>query len=536
MASTFIKRTCPQGTPWTLEVFPASSSCVPNHENNEIRINIAVEVSGDTDEWAREHEDDFICVESWQEEKRLSSVCGSLLGSNLVIPPSRTKVEGAFEIRATVTSKEGGVVASITNVVDATSPFGHCAAGAVVKIPKADALNLGGVSGLRVLSPRVGDVVHGDSAVLSASYTQEDSSIWPIEGTEICIGYTISDVSLANSLGTFFGCLKATGQFTELSIPLARESDIIVTAEVTIAEGIYAGAAGWTQFSMRGGDGRKEECGDDEMEGKGFAPGTVVDEHVIDANLGGFQEIDVLAVMAHWQEDLSWLEFSPFPTVIYEKHPSKEEASGRHYVPKNVAGEATSYLKFIVDYYDVLPRAVVFLHSHRYAYHQEDLLIVLHKLAERGEELKDAGGWSDKYCNFNNAVWGYQEDTERSWMEQQWREWLVDWLGDYSDVEGNGGRIYPHPVLERCCAQFIVGRDRIRLRSKAFWERALEVMYSVPEHPSEESRKMGLLLEWIWHGLFGEEWVIDDETVSGLLGRVDEIEQASLSGRAWCIE
>ena len=80
MASTFIKRTCPQGTPWTLEVLPASSSCVPNHENNEIRVNIAVEVSGDTDEWAREHEDDFICVESWQEEKVRSRKEGDVFG------------------------------------------------------------------------------------------------------------------------------------------------------------------------------------------------------------------------------------------------------------------------------------------------------------------------------------------------------------------------------------------------------------------------------------------------------------------------
>lgn len=36
-----------------------------------------------------------------------------------------------------------------------------------------------------------------------------------------------------------------------------------------------------------------------------------------------------------------------------------------HGVPHNVAGEATAYLKFIVDYYHHLPTTTLFLHSHR---------------------------------------------------------------------------------------------------------------------------------------------------------------------------
>ena len=37
---------------------------------------------------------------------------------------------------------------------------------------------------------------------------------------------------------------------------------------------------------------------------------------------------------------------------------------------RNIAGEASAFLKFIVDYYDALPPVMVFLHGHRLAYHQ----------------------------------------------------------------------------------------------------------------------------------------------------------------------
>ena len=46
-------------------------------------------------------------------------------------------------------------------------------------------------------------------------------------------------------------------------------------------------------------------------------------------------------------------------------------------MPRNTANEASAFLKFIVDYYDDLPEVMVFLHGHRYAYHQEDVLTLL---------------------------------------------------------------------------------------------------------------------------------------------------------------
>jgi hypothetical protein len=191
-------------------------------------------------------------------------------------------------------------------------------------------------------------------------------------------------------------------------------------------------------------------------------------------------------------------------------------------LPPPTPSPRSSYLKFIVDYYDILPEALLMLHSHRYAYHQEDILLLLSKL-----NLKSAS-WAGAYCNINHAVWGYKEDPDRDWMRINWEDWLGEWLGDdYPPTRGDG-RSFPHPVLERCCAQFVVGRDRVRKRPREFYEKALEVMYSAKDE--EESRKMGLLMEWVWHMIFGEPQVV--ETTGEKEEReADEDQRANFEGR-----
>lgn len=111
-------------------------------------------------------------------------------------------------------------------------------------------------------------------------------------------------------------------------------------------------------------------------------------------------------MLCHWAEDLSWLNAQPFRAVVYEKKlrprsaaafatapdsndrvshggvndsgAQQDDADAQdlvgdaaaavnltstvHWVPRNVAGEASAFLTFIVDYYDALPKRMVFLH------------------------------------------------------------------------------------------------------------------------------------------------------------------------------
>lgn len=64
-------------------------------------------------------------------------------------------------------------------------------------------------------------------------------------------------------------------------------------------------------------------------------------------------------------------------------------------MPHNVAGEATAFLKYIIDYYDALPTHTIFLHSHRYA---RSLLSVL------GEPY-GPGSWLVQVVVILSLVW-----------------------------------------------------------------------------------------------------------------------------------
>jgi len=52
---------------------------------------------------------------------------------------------------------------------------------------------------------------------------------------------------------------------------------------------------------------------------------------------------------------------------------------------------------------------------------------------------------------------------------------------------------------------------------------------------SEESREVGLVMEWIWHVVFGEEMVVAMDDVRKVQGRVQEFDLAVLSDRPWCV-
>ena len=357
-----------------------------------------------------------------------------------------------------------------------------------------EAMKKNEVGYLSVTSPVARDRVIGvDSAVISCCFTRnDDMSIVSLEGLDVCIGYSVQSVATGRVLNRDYGCISGTGPFIELKVPQASEEEVKVTVKVNVNSGYVNNTnVPWTSFYMEPKNvtrdsersGATKAC-----EGRGasaeeatsqctrgtFREGSILTPSDISENSAEFSNEPVVVMMANYEEPIDWVRSSPFPCVVYSKHPSKSHLSP-HYVPVNVAGEASAYLKFIVDYYDILPRSVVFLHSHRYAYHQEDIVILLHRLASRGAD------WSDKYCNINMAVWGYKEDEDREWLRYHWGKWLGKHFGDFSDAPGNGGRPHPHPILDRCCAQFIVGRDRIYLRGREFYEEALSVMYEAED-------------------------------------------------------
>ena len=69
-------------------------------------------------------------------------------------------------------------------------------------------------------------------------------------------------------------------------------------------------------------------------------------------------------------DDTSWLEhhFSDWDLNVYKMNDPRAKLT----VAKNKGRESMAYLTYIIDNYDNLPEYMVFLHSLRYQWHNED--------------------------------------------------------------------------------------------------------------------------------------------------------------------
>ena len=96
--------------------------------------------------------------------------------------------------------------------------------------------------------------------------------------------------------------------------------------------------------------------------------GWVLTAAALAARPGLLPSLPLVLVLAHWDEDVSWLARQPYPVLLYEKRPGRaRDEAGAHGVAHNVGGESVAFLRFFADYYERLPRRALMLHSHRYA-------------------------------------------------------------------------------------------------------------------------------------------------------------------------
>lgn len=116
--------------------------------------------------------------------------------------------------------------------------------------------------------------------------------------------------------------------------------------------------------------------------------------------------------------------------------------------------EARAYLRFILDHYDALPDRTLFLHDHQSSWHISDIVPIVRAL-----------NWSLPFANVNDIT-AMTEISPSIWPTRY--QHVVDhWAALFADELG------PIPPFLRfhCCAQFLVARERIRLRSRAFYQR-----------------------------------------------------------------
>jgi Protein of unknown function (DUF3431) len=203
-------------------------------------------------------------------------------------------------------------------------------------------------------------------------------------------------------------------------------------------------------------------------------------------------------------EDVSWIDEENLHVIkaIYVVDEPKSELK----TPKNKGREVMVYLTYIIDHYDVLPDISIFMHAHRWSWHNNEILNndAAEMIRRLSSEKVIREGFMNMRCHWNPGCpdWmhpGVVEDDmnkhEENLMVRCWAELFP-------------GEAAPTLLAQPCCAQFAVSRERIRAVPLARWSfyRDWLLRTELSDFLS------GRIWEYLWQVAFtGEAYVCRDE-------------------------
>ncbi|KAH7360453.1 hypothetical protein BKA65DRAFT_493175 [Rhexocercosporidium sp. MPI-PUGE-AT-0058] len=128
--------------------------------------------------------------------------------------------------------------------------------------------------------------------------------------------------------------------------------------------------------------------------------------------------------------------------------------------PKNKGHEVMVYLTYIIDHYHNLSDVNIFMHSHRMAWHNNELLDgdAVQVISRLSSERVQREGYMNLRCHWDPGCPGWmhpgsvEEDVgkqEQTMLAKSWSELLPL-------------HTIPNVLAQPCCAQFAVSGDRIR--------------------------------------------------------------------------
>lgn len=142
-----------------------------------------------------------------------------------------------------------------------------------------------------------------------------------------------------------------------------------------------------------------------------------------------------------------------------------DDVSAPLHPPKNKGHEVMVYLTYIIDHYDELADVNIFVHSHRYAWHNNDILEsdAVQMITRLSAERVQREGYMNLRCNWEPGCpdWMHpgaiKEDINKQEETMLAKSWVQ--LFPLDPV--------PNVLAQPCCAQFAVSANRIRTLPKA---------------------------------------------------------------------
>ncbi|RAH66212.1 DUF3431 domain-containing protein [Aspergillus aculeatinus CBS 121060] len=199
-------------------------------------------------------------------------------------------------------------------------------------------------------------------------------------------------------------------------------------------------------------------------------------------------------------EDTTWIEFElpDWQSAVYVVN----DPSAPLHPPKNKGHEVMVYLSYIIEHYENLPDIIAFMHSHQFAWHNDDLF----------------NGDASELLRRLNPAWVIRQGYVN--LRCTWSPGCPDWLHPGTLVEDQTkqeevmlarawGEIFPDdPIPEvlsqPCCAQFAVSRERILAipRARFVYFRDWMLRTELSDYIS------GRIWEYLWQVVFTGENVV----------------------------
>ena len=230
---------------------------------------------------------------------------------------------------------------------------------------------------------------------------------------------------------------------------------------------------------------------------------------------------DKVVVMAKMEkQDTSWVvrELPDWQHAIYTVDAS-HAPSNNLTTPANKGREAMAYLTYIVDHYDNLPAIITFIHPHR-----DGLLAAWHtdhpthsnSLSLRALQLDfvKQNGYVNLRCRWNPGclkkhrknkhvtaeVWEkiFSGTSTVKFPSTEGNQAFANWAPQGRFVDGWDMK-KAMEVMQACCAQFAVSKERVRERPRKDYELFRQWLLDT----EKSDAKSGRVLEFLWHVIFG---------------------------------
>jgi hypothetical protein len=213
-----------------------------------------------------------------------------------------------------------------------------------------------------------------------------------------------------------------------------------------------------------------------------------------DAKPPGSNYTRTLVMPKMQEEDVSWIhdELLDIDAAVYVA----DDPYAPLHPPKNKGHEAMVYLSYIIDHYEKLPDIVIFMHSHRWAWHNDDVVDwdAVQMLQSLSSERIMREGYMNLRCNWAPGCpdWMHPGTIDEDINKQEEVMIAMSW-----------GEIFPNDPIPQvlaqpCCAQFAVSRDRVLAvpKSRYIFYRDWLLRTELSDYIS------GRVWEYLWHVVF----------------------------------